>query len=112
MRGALVVCALVMARSAAADECVAPDRAVGAPKHDQLKLTKVKWRDLPGWSDDKHAEAVPAFLKSCAVLAGLPDDDPVGTDGHGGKAKQWRKACAAAATLTAGDHAAAKKMFE
>ena len=29
----------------------------------------------------------------------LKDDEPVGVDGHGGKAKQWRHACAAAAKL-------------
>jgi membrane-bound lytic murein transglycosylase A len=42
----------------------------------------------------------------------LKDTDPVGHDGHGGLAKNWRKACAAAAKLKAGDDAAAKAMFE
>jgi membrane-bound lytic murein transglycosylase A len=55
---------------------------------------------------------VPSFLISCAKLGELKDDDPVGVDGHGGKAKQWRHACAGAAKLKAGDNAAAKAFFE
>jgi membrane-bound lytic murein transglycosylase A len=55
---------------------------------------------------------VPAFLRSCERLATLKDTDPVGADGHGGLAKQWRAACAAAAKVTAGDDAAARTMFE
>lgn len=80
--------------------------------HDVLTLTKVTFADLPGWADDQHAEAVPSFLRSCERLAALADDAPVGHDGHGGKARQWRKACAAAAKIKPGDHAAAKAMFE
>src|SRR6185295_17000981 len=88
------------------------DEKPAEPVHDQLTLTKVKFADLPGWADDKHGEAVPSFLRSCEQLAKLPDTAPVGADGHGGTARQWRKACAAAARLAAGDHAAARAMFE
>lgn len=80
--------------------------------HDALTLIKVTFRDLPGWADDSLAQAVPAFLRSCERLAALADDAPVGTDGHGGKARNWRKACRAAAELKAGDDAAARAMFE
>lgn len=97
-------------------------RAIGVPQceddkpaepvHDQLTLTKVKFSDLPSWADDKHADAVPAFLRSCEKLAALPEMAPVGADGHGGLVRHWRKACAAAAKVPAGDHAAARAMFE
>lgn len=83
-----------------------------AVNRDQLTLAKVKFTDLPGWGDDKLSAAVPAFIKSCAALAQLKDDEPVGHDGHGGKAGQWRKACAAAAKVKPGDDAGAKAMFE
>lgn len=89
------------------DEAEAPP-----PTHDRLTLTKVKFADLPGWADDKHAEAIGSFLRSCEKLAALEDDDPVGYDGHGGRARSWRKACAAASRIKAGDDAAAKAMFE
>jgi membrane-bound lytic murein transglycosylase A len=80
--------------------------------HDVLTLTKATFADLPGWADDKHAEAVVPFLRSCEAIGKLPDAAPVGADGHGGVAKQWRSACAKAAKLPAGDHAAARRMFE
>lgn len=82
------------------------------PPHDKLTLTKASWKDLPAWADDKHSEAVPAFLRSCDKLGELKDNEPVGHDGHGGIARQWRAACKAAAKLKAGDDAAAKAFFE
>ena len=83
-----------------------------APARDELKLTKATFADLPGWADDKHGEAIPSLLASCKVLDALHDDDPVGVDGHGGRAKQWRHACAAAAKLAPGDDAGARALFE
>ena len=80
--------------------------------HDALTLTRVAFRDLPGWTDDDLAGAVASFRRSCDKLAELPDDAAVGFDGHGGKARQWRRACRAAARVAAGDAAAARAMFE
>lgn len=79
---------------------------------DTLVLTRAKFADLPAWKDDALAEAVPSFLRSCERLAQLADTAPAGVDGHGGIAKQWRHACAAAAKVTAGDEAQARAMFE
>jgi membrane-bound lytic murein transglycosylase A len=81
-------------------------------RRDALTLTKVAFGDLPGWADDRLAEAVASFLRSCDQLRGLGDDAAVGTDGHGGRARDWRKACAAAAVVAPGDDAAARAMFE
>lgn len=82
------------------------------PPIDRLKLTRATWDDLAGWADDQHAEAVPAFLRSCVKLAEMPDDAWVGLDRRFGRARQWRAACAAAAEVPAGDHAAARRFFE
>jgi len=113
MRGLGVFGVLLIAASAAADTCPPPEDAEPPPpKHDQLKLTKAKFSDLPGWAADKHAEVIGSFLRSCVKIGELEDREPVGHDGHGGTAKQWRKACAAALKLKAGDDAAAKAMFE
>lgn len=104
---------LSLVASASADNCPpAGDAEPPPPKHDQLKLTRAKFSDLPGWADDKHAEAIVSFLRSCEKIGELKDSEPVGHDGHGGTAKQWRKACAAAKKLKPGDNAAAKVMFE
>ena len=112
--GVVVVWMVWSTTSAFADNTCPPpeDAEPPPPKHDQLKLTKTKFADLPGWADDKHAEAIGSFLRSCTKIGELPDSEPVGHDGHGGTAKQWRKACAAAQKLKANDHAAAKAMFE
>ena len=113
MRGLGVFGVLLVATSAMADTCPpAEDAEPPPPKHDQLKLTKAKFSDLPGWADDKHAEAIGSFLRSCTKIGELEDKAPVGHDGHGGLARQWRRACAAAHKVRAGDHAAAKAMFE
>ena len=92
--------------------CPPAEEATSAPAHDELTLTKAKFADLPGWSADAFSEAIPSFLISCKKLGELHDDDPVGVDGHGGKARQWRHACAAAGKLKAGDAAAARDFFE
>ncbi|MBP6841844.1 MAG: MltA domain-containing protein [Kofleriaceae bacterium] len=79
---------------------------------ERLTLHPVDFADLPGWSDDSHAEALPALLASCTLLAELADDAPVGVDGAGGKARAWRALCAAARAAPAGDDAAARALFE
>jgi membrane-bound lytic murein transglycosylase A len=97
----------------ASDTAAAPCPEGPAPTTiDHLTLTKVAFSDLPSWTDDKHAEAIPAFLASCTKLAALADNANVGVDGKSGKAKQWRAACAAAARVPAGDDAAARAFFE
>ncbi len=118
MRGLPITIALLGSMAVAhaapdpATACVTDPDAVPVTPRDQLTLTRVKFSDLPGWTDDKLSEAVPSFLSSCTALAALKDGDPVGHDGHGGKASQWRKACAAAAKVKPGDDAGAKALFE
>lgn len=112
--GGAAVDAGAAAAAAACPPCPAcPACAADASTpHDVLTLTKAAFADLPGWADDRHAEAMVAFLRSCEAIGKLPDAAPVGADGHGGVAKQWRPACAKAAKLPAGDHAAARRLFE
>jgi membrane-bound lytic murein transglycosylase A len=112
MPRALWVVTLALSSVAYAGDCPPEAETPPPPAHDQLKLTKVTWKELPGWTDDKVSEAVPSFLKSCVKLAALKDSDPVGHDGHGGIAKQWRSACDKAGTLKAGDDKAARTFFE
>lgn len=111
MRQLLLVALLYACATAEAHEC-GDETVEKPPAHDQLKLTKEKWSELPGWADDQHHEAVPAFITSCVKLAELKDDELVSVDGHGGKAKQWRRACNKASKLQQGDKEAAREFFE
>jgi membrane-bound lytic murein transglycosylase A len=58
-------------------------------------LTSVTWPELPGWAQDNQAEALPALLSSCRVLANQA---------------AWREACEAAPSVKGRD--AAKLFFE
>jgi membrane-bound lytic murein transglycosylase A len=70
--------------------------------------TAVNPNILPGWSQDKQAEAIPALLHSCRVLShqrmiaigvdATPDD--------------WVDVCLAAASLPNDDQSAARRFFE
>ncbi len=94
------------------------------PAPDKLVLKPVGYADLPGWSDDDHAAALPALLRTCARFAKQPDDtrlpptpgDPAqganGAPGIGGTLGEWRAACAAAAQVPADDGIAARRFFE
>lgn len=91
-----------------------PPAAAGLPAsvRDQLTLTRVTFADVPGWSEDRHAEALPAVLASCGKLDDLADDAPLGVDGNGGRARHWRALCKGARAVAPGDDAAARALFE
>lgn len=81
---------------AAASPSVAPSpRSVTLPG---FSLTAVSFADLPGWRDDKQADALVALRRSCAALLAQPPERAVGTGGVAGTAGQWRVACTAAQT--------------
>lgn len=57
-------------------------------------LTPVAWRELPGWLQDNHTEALTALIISCRVVAKQP---------------AWREACEVAAGAKSRD---ARRFFE
>ena len=89
-----------------------PTASVPPPAEPKLVVERVTYADLPGWADDTMGEALPAFLRSCAKLAALGDDEGVGRTDLGGLARDWRGACERAASTPATDHAAARTFFE
>jgi membrane-bound lytic murein transglycosylase A len=80
------------------------------PPH--LTVTPARFADLGGWQRDGVAEAVPAFLKSCAALAKLADDTPLKPPGVAGMAGDWRRPCADAAALAPATDDTARRFFE
>jgi len=81
---------------------------------EKLTLEKISFAELSGWSDDKHAEALAAFLNSCPALAkAAPAVSGNEAPENGfGEAKSWQTICDEAKTVPAGDDRAARAFFE
>ena len=58
----------------------------------------VPWSQLPGWSEDRHAEAWPALLQSCKKLRA--------------QKRQWRDICLNAELIGETDNETARAFFE
>ena len=77
-------------------------------------LTEVPFASLPGWTEDRQADALPGLLADCTHLAAMPPAAPLGLPGQtlpGFHAGDWRGVCARAATVPAHDEAAARAFF-
>jgi len=84
------------------------------PLPPKLTLQSAHFASLDGWNEDHVAAVVPAFLKSCAVIAARSDAEPfdaVTKSSDFGTVGEWRPLCAQAAVLPSGD-AAARNFFE
>ena len=77
-----------------------------------LTLNPVKFKNVPGWSGDRHADAIPAILKSCSRIAKMPMNKAWGPGGVAGLAADWRGPCEAAKRVQPGNHAAARYYIE
>jgi membrane-bound lytic murein transglycosylase A len=92
----------------------APQRAV-PPAEPALALAPVAFDVVPGWSSDRLAAAIPAFLEGCEALAKAPADQKLGGQGEaaarGGTPGRWRTVCDAARAVPPGDEAAARAFF-
>lgn len=104
--GALAL-SLVLVACERKEEAKAPP-----PPPDALTLTAVGYGDLPGWADDRTADALPALARSCARLKSLPPDRPVGPNGIGGTIADWQQPCARLAEVAAGDQTAARSFLQ
>ena len=101
---------IVLAILALLSGCGKEREAPPAPP-ERLTLAAASFADLPGWTEDRTAEALPALLRSCARLAAMKPDRPLEGE-TGARAGDWREPCAAAAGLKADDAAAARAFFE
>ena len=91
---------------ASASAC-APDEE----KAENPALKPVSFTDLPGWSGDRHAEALSALVRSCARPVRYPTQAG-GEAERFGRAEDWRSVCREATGIAAGDHDAARAFFE
>ncbi|MFO1186897.1 MAG: MltA domain-containing protein [Alphaproteobacteria bacterium] len=84
----------------------------------RLELRPVTWASLSGWAEDDAAQALQAFRRSCAKIADLPEETPMGGARNRaetlyfGTAADWRSACTAAGGAAADTADAARGLFE
>lgn len=69
---------------------------------DGLVLTPVSFGDLPGWAEDRIADALPALKRSCEPLVKRKPGRAIGPGQLAGTVADWRPACLAALDLA--DH--------
>lgn len=84
----------------------------GAPEK-RVAMAPISYNEIAGWADDKHAEALVAFRKSCPRLV-AGGDVKIVTDG-GEKTvavAEWKRICDAGGAVKAGDNRAARVFFE
>jgi len=60
---------------------------------DEMGLSAVEFRDLPGWQKDSLEEAIVALARSCRKLAKKPAEAAIGPRGIAGRAADWRTLC-------------------
>jgi len=89
-----------------------PKPEAAAPEKPALLLERVAFADLPGWTADAVSAALPALERSCARLAGQPDDRPLGPDALAGTVADWRAPCSALAAAAPGDDDALRALLE
>ena len=85
----------------------------GPANEQRVAMAPISFNEIAGWTDDKHAEALASFRRSCPKLTVGPDTK-IATDG-GFKtitATEWTKICDSAAAVRAGDDRAARAFFE
>ena len=101
-----VVCA------SALSACIGVPKAPEAPPPARLGLEAVSPAAIAGWPEDRHADALPAFLKSCERLARLPPDRTLGPDGVAGRVGDWMLVCRNAQAVSGADSASVREFFE
>ncbi|MFI4999489.1 MAG: murein transglycosylase A [Reyranellales bacterium] len=86
---------------------------LGGTAENKVPMVATSYNEIAGWADDKHAEALVAFRRSCPRLVAGPDSK-IATDG-GEKtvaAAEWKRICDASAAVKGGDNSAARHFFE
>jgi membrane-bound lytic murein transglycosylase A len=81
------------------------------PPPEHLALVPVAIGELPGWTDDDQAAALPALQRSCGRLLAQADDRMVGPDAVAGTVADWRAPCDAVVHAGALDAAATRALI-
>ena len=77
----------------------------------EIQLTAASYQELPGWGQDDLAAVLPAWRRSCARLARLDPETPLGALAIGGTARDWSTVCSGVLAAPA-DTAAMQALIE
>jgi len=94
--------------------CVQEDGSLNQPAG-STPLTPIPLASLPGWQSDNMADALAAFVRSCAKILTMPADQSLGGNGYAqqtaGQAGLWQNACNGAKAVAPSDSDAARNYF-
>ena len=96
---------IALATALAMAACAQGDPTGPGDAEERPVFRDVAYSELPGWTADDHAAALPALLRSC------PPMEKRGVAGFG-SAAIWRSICADARLIAPADNAAARAFFE
>ena len=85
----------------------------GSAPQQRVAMAPTSYNEIAGWAEDRHAEALAAFRRSCPRLTAGPDVR-IATDG-GEKTitpGEWARICGAAAAVKPGDARGSRAFFE
>lgn len=77
-----------------------------------LTLKQMKFVDVPGWAAADHSLILPAFLKSCDVLAKKQPNADMGPDPRMGKISDWVNICSDAKKIRPGNKVEVNFFFQ
>ncbi len=109
-RSLLAGCMALLAAAGLLSACASTP---GSAPQQRIAMEPTSYNEIAGWAEDRHAEALAAFRRSCPRLTAGPDVR-IATDG-GEKtitAGEWKRICDAASAVKAGDARAARSFFE
>ncbi|WP_417819532.1 murein transglycosylase A [Terasakiella sp.] len=82
------------------------------PERHDIRLMPVSYASLPGWEDDQIANSIPALRKSCQTFGRMDENKPIGPNGIGGVAGDWKPICTEAYSLPDGDSQKAREFYQ
>ena len=76
-------------------------------------MMPTSFNEIPGWGEEKHAEALAAFKRSCPKLVAGADSKIVTEGGEKTvTAAEWKRICGGAGAVKDGDNRGARRFFE
>lgn len=84
----------------------------GCAEKPPIAFQQSRFSDLPGYSQDRISEALPALARSCARLQARRADQPLDSQSRYGTPADWKAFCTGLTALQPGDEAGLRRLIE